>query len=144
VIEIVRAPIRVEALIDAVRGDADGAVALFVGTVREHNAGRHVLRLEYQAYDEMALAEMRRLAEATREQFAVSGIAIVHRVGVLEIGEASVAIAVAAAHRGAALDACRHAIDTLKRTVPIWKKESFEGGEVWIEGQAGDGPPDQS
>jgi molybdopterin synthase catalytic subunit len=93
-----------------------------------------VLYLEYHAYPEMAESEMERLRRQTIESYAVSEVAIVHRTGRLEIGDASVAIVVAAPHRAEAFEACRHAIDTLKKTVPIWKKEFFEGGEVWIEG----------
>jgi len=127
-------PIRVEELTDAVRRDRDGAVALFLGTVRDANRDRRVLRLEYHAYEAMAEREMARLREDALERFDVSEIAIVHRTGTLEIGEVSVAVAVASPHRAAAFEACRWVIDTLKRTVPIWKKEHFEGGEVWIEG----------
>ena len=127
-------PIRLEKLCDEVRADADGAVALFVGTVRDHNKGRRVLYLEYEAYAAMAEAEMQRIEDEVRERFAVSRVALVHRTGRLEIGEASVIVAVAAAHRADAFDACRFVIDTLKQRVPIWKKEVFEGGEVWIEG----------
>jgi molybdopterin synthase catalytic subunit len=132
--------IRIEALLDEVRSDADGGIALFVGTVRSENAGRKVLHLEYEAYAPMAEAEIRKIEDDAIARFGVSKIAIVHRTGRLEIGEASVAIAVASPHRAQALDACRFAIDTLKRTVPIWKKEFFEGGAVWIEG-AGESRP---
>jgi molybdopterin synthase catalytic subunit len=127
-------PIRVEEIVKEVRRDSDGAVALFLGTVRDHNAGRRVVRLEYSAHPEMAHAEMTRIAEEARRRFEVSAVAIVHRVGSLDIGEVSVGVAVAAAHRADAVDACRFAIDTLKDRVPIWKKEHFEGGAVWIEG----------
>jgi len=126
--------IRVEELLEAVGSDADGAVALFLGVVRDENRGRRVLYLEYVAYAEMAEAEMSELVRQARERFEISAVALVHRTGKLEIGEASVGLAVAAPHRAAAFDACRFVIDTLKRTVPIWKKEFFEGGEVWIEG----------
>jgi len=126
--------IRPEILTDRVRSDGDGAVALFLGTVRDHNRGRKVIHLHYEAYSEMAESEMARIEANALEQFDVSAVAIVHRTGKLEIGEASVAVAVASAHRAAALDACRFVIDALKRTVPIWKKEIFRGGEVWIEG----------
>jgi len=126
--------IRVEELLEAVGSDADGAVALFLGVVRDKNRGRRVLYLEYVAYAEMAEAEMSELVRQARERFEISAVALVHRTGKLEIGEASVGLAVAAPHRAAAFDACRFVIDTLKRTVPIWKKEFFEGGEVWIEG----------
>lgn len=127
-------PIRTEELVAGVRGDGDGAVALFVGTVRDSNLGRRVICLEYHAYEEMALTEMARLEADALRQFDVSGVAMVHRTGRLAIGEISVALAVAAPHRDDAFRACRFLIDTLKRTVPIWKKEFFEGGEVWIEG----------
>lgn len=126
--------IRAEALVEEVRGDEDGAVALFLGTVRNHNAGRKVLYLEYLAYPGMAEAEMTRIEKTTIERFGVSGVAIVHRTGRLEIGETSVGVAVSSHHRGQAVDACRFVIDTLKKTVPVWKKEFFEGGAVWIEG----------
>jgi molybdopterin synthase catalytic subunit len=128
-------PIRVEELLAEVRGDGDGALAVFVGTVRDHNSGRRVLALEYEAYSGMAAAEMAKIETETIARFAVSRVAIVHRTGRLEVGEASVAVAIAAPHRAPAMDACRFAIDTLKKSVPIWKKEYFEGGAVWIEGQ---------
>jgi molybdopterin synthase catalytic subunit len=129
-------PIDVAALTADVRGDGDGAVSLFLGTVRNVNAGRRVLFLEYEAYGPMAELEMQRIAGEARARYGVSRVGIVHRVGRLDIGEASVVIAVAAPHRAAAIDACRFVIDTLKQTVPIWKREHFEGGEVWIEGGA--------
>ena len=133
-VRLQREPIRVEEIVEEVRRDSDGAVALFLGTVRDHNAGRRVVRLEYSAHPEMAQAEMTRIAEEAGRRFEVSRVAIVHRVGSLDIGEVSVGVAVAAAHRADAVDACRFAIDTLKDRVPIWKKEHFEGGVVWIEG----------
>ena len=131
--------IRIDELLAGVRGDEDGAVALFIGTVRNSNAGRRVLHLEYDAYPPMAEAEMTKIENEAMRRFAVSRIGIVHRTGRIDIGEASVAVAVASPHRAAALEACRFAIDTLKATVPIWKKEFFDGGEVWIEG-AGEAP----
>ena len=109
-----------------------GAIVAFRGTTRRENAGRAVLRLEYEAYEPMALAEMRKLAREAGERWKIVRIAIAHRIGVVEIGETSVAIAVSAAHRAEAFEACRFAIDRLKEIVPIWKKEYFEGGEVWI------------
>lgn len=139
-VKIQAEPIRIETLLEAVRSDGDGGIALFVGTVRDENAGRKVLHLEYEAYGPMAEAEMKKIEEEAIARFGVSTVAIVHRTGRLEIGEASVAIAVASPHRAQALDACRFAIDTLKKTVPIWKKEFFEGGAVWIEG-AGESRP---
>jgi len=114
--------------------DGDGAVVLFVGTVRNRNKGRNVLYLEYEAYPEMAEAEMRKIESEVLTRYAVSLVVLVHRTGRLEIGEASVIAAVASAHRADAFEACRFVIDSLKERVPIWKKEVFEGGEVWIEG----------
>ena len=131
-------PIDVAALAADARADGDGAVALFVGSVRNVNAGRRVVFLEYEAYGPMAQQEMERIAAEAIARFSVTRVAIVHRIGRVEIGEASVAIAVAAPHRAEALDACRFAIDALKRSVPIWKREHFVGGEVWIEGAAED------
>jgi len=133
VVKLESGPISLDALVSAVRGDEDGAVALFLGTVRNHNDGRDVQRLEYHAYDEMALEEMRRVEQRACERFGVRRVAVVHRKGSLAIGEIAVAVAVASAHRAVACDACRFVIDTLKQTVPIWKKEFFEGGDVWIE-----------
>jgi molybdopterin synthase catalytic subunit len=131
-ITIGRAPIDVAALEREVADPAAGAIVSFTGTTRQDNAGRKVLRLEYEAYEPMALSEMRKLASEAIAKWKIVRIAIAHRVGVVEIGETSVAIAVSAAHRGEAFEACRFAIDRLKEVVPIWKKEHFEGGEVWI------------
>jgi molybdopterin converting factor subunit 1 len=120
---------------DAVREVADdgaGAIATFTGTTRNRSRDREVVRLEYEAYEGMAEAEMERIAAELSERYPLLGVAIHHRIGVVEIGESSVVIAVSAAHRGAALDACRDAIDTLKQTVPLWKKEIYVGGEEWI------------
>jgi molybdopterin synthase catalytic subunit len=130
-------PIRPAELLAAVRRSGDGAVALFTGTVRDHSHGRAVVRLHYDAYREMARREMAALRSRALETFDVSDIAIVHRLGPLEIGEISVAVAVSAPHRAPAFEACRFVIDTLKRTVPIWKKEIFEDGESWVEGPSG-------
>jgi molybdopterin synthase catalytic subunit len=138
VVRLQEGPILADELVGAVRGDGDGAVALFLGTVRNRNQGREVLYLEYQAYAEMAESEMRRLEGEVLERFAISRVAVVHRTGRLEIGEASVGIAVAAPHREAALGACRFLIDALKRSVPIWKREVFRGGALWIEGPSGE------
>lgn len=131
-IALVRTPIDVTALLGP--GAADGAVCLFLGVVRNENAGRPVRHLEYEAFDEMARPMLEDLAAEARRRFAVTDVHIVHRLGRMEIGETSVAIAVASPHRGAAFDACRHLIDTLKKTVPIWKKEFYADGAVWLEG----------
>ena len=131
-VSLVREPI----LLAALQGTAaqDGALALFVGVVRNENAGRPVLRLEYDAYEEMALSEMQAIDREARRRWPITEIRIVHRLGRMEIGEASVAVAVASPHRDEAFEACRFAIDTLKKTVPIWKKEFYADGAVWLEG----------
>src|SRR5712672_3315982 len=134
-IELTREIIPNAAIAREVRGDEDGAVATFDGCVRNHSCGRSTLYLEYEGYESMALGKMREIATHLHGNFAVNRVAIVHRLGRLEIGETSVFIAVSAAHRAAAFDACRYAIDTLKRTVPIWKKEYFEDGSVWADGE---------
>jgi len=126
--------IDLSALAADARGDGDGAVSLFLGTVRNVSAGKRVLFLEYEAYAGMAQREMEQIASDATSRFGVTRVEIVHRVGRVEIGEASVAIAVAAPHRAAAMDACRFVIDTLKTSVPIWKREHFADGAIWIEG----------
>jgi molybdopterin synthase catalytic subunit len=130
-------PLDLGSLLAFVQSPSLGALAVFLGTVRDHHAGRTVRYLEYEAYPEMAEAELRKIAEEARARFQVARVAIAHRTGRLEIGEASVAVVVGSEHRGEALLACRFVIDTLKRTAPIWKREVFEGGEVWIEGEGG-------
>ncbi|HKC73132.1 MAG TPA: molybdenum cofactor biosynthesis protein MoaE [Chloroflexota bacterium] len=126
-------PIDIEALYQAVLRDRDGAVVTFHGVVREYSdSGRAVRYLEYEAYPEMAEAQMRAIGAEIKRRWDIDDVAMVHRIGRLEIGEASVVIAVAAPHRGEAFDACEYAIDTLKATVPIWKKEVFADGEVWV------------
>jgi molybdopterin synthase catalytic subunit len=132
VFEIVDRPITLDALARAVSTPAAGAIATFVGTTRESNRGRTVLRLEYEAYVDMAVSEFRKIAAEARSRWPVCEVAIVHRIGVVPVGEASVAIAVSAPHRADAIEACHFAIDRLKVVAPIWKKEYFEGGEVWI------------
>jgi molybdopterin converting factor subunit 1 len=131
-IKIVRERIDVAALEREVGDPAAGAIVTFAGTTRRDNAGRKVIKLEYEAYEPMALSEMRKLAHEAGTRWKIVRIAIAHRIGVVEIGETSVAIAVSAAHRGEAFEACRFAIDRLKEIVPIWKKEHFEGGEIWV------------
>jgi len=115
-----------------VQDDSCGGLAFFVGTVRDHTKGKEVVKLEFSAYEPMAIKEMEIIASKAVEMFGVERIAIHHVVGNLEIGEVPVIIAVSSAHRGAAFEACQFAIDTLKETVPIWKKEFFEDGEVWV------------
>jgi molybdopterin synthase catalytic subunit len=122
----------VERVAAEVASDDAGAIATFVGTTRAHSRGREVVRLEYEAYEGMAVAEMERIASELKARHDVIDVAIHHRVGPVEIGETSVVIAVSAPHRAAAFDACREAIDTLKQTVPLWKKELYVGGEEWI------------
>ena len=132
---IVREAIQAHATAQELRRGEDGAVLAFEGIVRNQTRGRKTLYLEYEAYEEMALAQLELLAAEALEKFQVRDVAIVHRLGRLEIGETSVFIAVASAHRAAAFEACRWLIDTLKRTVPIWKKEFFEDGAVWADGE---------
>jgi MoaE-MoaD fusion protein len=133
--QLVREPIRPQELVESIKAPEDGAVVVFDGFVRNNFRGKRTLYLEYEAYEAMALAKMREIGSQMREKFQIHRIIIVHRLGRLEIGETSVWIAVSSAHRAAAFDACRYAIDTLKRTVPIWKKEYFAGGAVWAEGE---------
>lgn len=132
---LVRDAIDPETLIRHVRAAEDGAVVTFDGCVRNHSHGRRTLYLDYEAYETMALGEIREIAGQIHDKFPIHLVAIAHRLGRLEIGETSVFIAVSSAHRPAAFDACRYAIDTLKRTVPIWKKEYFEDGAVWADGE---------
>jgi molybdopterin synthase catalytic subunit len=135
VVLLVADPIDVASLVEHVRADEDGAIVTFDGFVRNESHGRATQHLEYEAYEPMALAKMSEIAAQTREKFQIHRIAMAHRVGRLEIGETSVFIAVSAPHRAAAFDACRFAIDTLKRTVPFWKKEYFADGAVWADGE---------
>jgi len=135
--EIVERPIDVAAVAAVVGDPRTGATVTFVGTTRDHNDGRVVTQLEYEAYPEMAVNEMRKIGDTARQRWPIERIAIVHRIGAVPIGEASVVIAVSAGHRRAAFEACHFAIDRLKEVVPIWKKEHFEGGEVWIGSQTG-------
>jgi molybdopterin synthase catalytic subunit len=134
-IALVREPIQAEALVNKLKQGEDGAVAIFDGIVRNNTRGRRTLYLDYEAYEEMALKQMCALAQEASGRFAIRDITIVHRLGRLGVGETSVLIAVASAHRAAAFDACRWLIDTLKKTVPIWKKEHFEDGAVWADGE---------
>jgi MoaE-MoaD fusion protein len=125
-------PLSVDACVAEVRSDAAGAIATFIGTTRAHSRGRDVIQLEYEAYEGMAEKEMARLAAELEQRHSLTAVAIHHRVGVVAVGETSVVIAVSSPHRGDALAACKEAIDTLKVTVPLWKKEIYVGGEEWI------------
>jgi len=143
VVELVHTPIAMAQWAQQVKAPRDGAVVVFDGIVRDHSGDRRTLYLEYEAYAPMALAKMREIVAAMRAQFAIDRVVMVHRLGRLEIGETSVLIAVSAPHRAAAFDACRLAIETLKRSVPIWKKEYFADGAVWVEGHR-PGPVDSA
>ena len=133
--QLVREPIDMAALARHVRAPEDGATVTFDGFVRNQSHNRSTLYLDYEAYESMALAKMREIGVQLHEKYPIHCVAMVHRLGRLEIGDTSVFIAVSAPHRAAAFDACRFAIDTLKRTVPIWKKEHFEDGAVWADGE---------
>jgi molybdopterin synthase catalytic subunit/molybdopterin converting factor small subunit len=130
--KVTEQPLSLAAVVDEVSDESAGAIATFTGTVRRESRGRTVLYLEYEAYAEMAEDVMSRLAAELQERHELWAVAIHHRVGRVEIGEPSVVIAVSAAHREAALAACKQAIDTLKQTVPLWKKEVYVGGEEWL------------
>jgi molybdopterin synthase catalytic subunit/molybdopterin converting factor small subunit len=132
---IVREKIDTQEVLAKLKQPEDGAAVVFEGVVRNHTRGRRTLYLDYEAYEEMALKQMDDLAEQALDRFPIRNVALVHRLGRLEIGETSVLIVVASAHRAAAFDACRWLIDTLKRTVPIWKKEYFEDGALWADGE---------
>ena len=132
---IVREPIDTQAALTRLKRAEDGAALVFEGVVRNQTRGRRTLYLDYEAYEAMALAQMESLAAQALSQFPIRDVALIHRVGRLEIGETSVVIAVVSAHRAAAFEACRWLIDTLKRTVPIWKKEHFADGAVWADGE---------
>lgn len=131
-IQLTESVLNVQTCIDFAMSGGAGAINVFIGTVRNKTQDRRVLRLEYEAYAPMAIAEMRRITEQACEKWQVHGISIHHRVGVLDIGDAAVVIAVSTPHRAAAFEACEWVIDTIKQTVPIWKKEIFEDGEVWV------------
>jgi MoaE-MoaD fusion protein len=131
-VSVTDAPLSLEAAVAEVGDDGAGAIATFTGTVRRRSRGRTVLHLEYEAYAEMAEDVMAQLAAELLGRYELGKVAIHHRVGRVEVGEPSVVIAVSAPHRGDALAACKEAIDTLKQTVPVWKKEVYEGGEEWL------------
>jgi molybdopterin synthase catalytic subunit len=142
-VALTTAPLDVQALSAAVAAQGDGSVVTFAGLVRNHNLGRRVLFLEYEAYEPLAVKALERIVAEAREAWPDTRMALHHRVGRLEIGEASVAIAAASPHRANAYAACRYAIERVKQIVPIWKREHFEGGDVWLEGATAD-PTDQA
>jgi molybdopterin synthase catalytic subunit len=134
-IRITADPLDPQPLIEHVRRDESGAVAVFVGVVRNNNLGRRVLRLEYDAYPQMAEKKLRQVADEAMSRWPITDIAIAHRTGRLEIGETSLLVVVSSPHRDEAFEACQHAVNRIKEIVPIWKKEVWEGGEAWIEGE---------
>jgi molybdopterin synthase catalytic subunit len=134
-IEITSQPLDIEPFLQHVRRDESGAVALFLGVVRDNSHGRRVLYLEYDAYAEMAERKLREVAEEVQARWPITDVAIAHRTGRLEIGETSLLVAVSSPHRHDAFAACHHIVDRIKEIVPIWKKEVWEGGEAWIEGE---------
>jgi len=132
--QITRIPIDAQAVARQMLRTADGAICVFEGVVRDHSKGKRTLYLEYEGYESMALKKLQEIGIFVRQAWEIGTIAIIHRLGHLEIGETSVAVIVTSSHRRAAFDACHYAIDKLKKVVPIWKKEFFEDSEVWIEG----------
>ena len=137
---ITEEPLRIESLVDALAPatGAEGAVVTFVGVVRNHNLDRRVRYLEYEGYEPLALRAFEQIVREVEERWPGARMALHHRVGRLEVGEASVAIAAVSAHRGNAFAACRYVIERVKQIAPIWKREFFEGGDVWIEGATAD------
>jgi molybdopterin synthase catalytic subunit len=135
--EVTSDPLSGDDLVNVVLTGGDGAVVTFIGTVRDNHMGKRVLALEYEAYADMAESEMRRIGTELITQYGLHGIAMRHRVGKLAVGEISVIIAVSAPHRSEAFAACSEALDRLKATVPVWKKEYFEDGEIWVGQGAG-------
>ncbi len=131
-IELDSKPLNIQRAIDHVSDGSVGGIDVFIGTVRDATGGKKVFALEFEAYEKMAIAEFEKIVNQAFELWSVHKIAIFHAVGRKEIGDLAVVIAVSAAHRDAAFKACRYIIDTLKKTVPIWKKEIFEDGEVWV------------
>lgn len=133
-VKLVSEKISIDEILEAMDDHSTGGVALFLGRVRDHAEGRRVTKMDYEAYPEMALKKMQEIEDAAFQRWPIKKIVMVHRIGNLQLGDVSVAIAVASAHRSDAFAACRFAIDTLKETVPIWKKEYFVDGEAWVEG----------
>lgn len=134
-VQVIREPIDTAGILEGLKRGEDGAAVVFEGVVRNHTRGRRTLYLDYEAYEAMALKQMEALVTEAKERFQIRDVALVHRLGRVVIGETSVLIVVASAHRGPAFEACRWMIDTLKKTVPIWKKEFFEDGAVWADGE---------
>jgi molybdopterin synthase catalytic subunit len=135
-VELSTAVIPSAQVLEEIKAAPDGAVCVFDGIVRNNTRGRQTLFLDYEAYEKMALSQMRGLVAEALAKFSIRDVALLHRLGRLEVGETSVLIVVASAHRAAAFDACRWLIDTLKKTVPIWKKEHFADGAVWAAGES--------
>ena len=131
-IQIINEPINVSMVLDSLRDPSAGAIDVFIGITRNHSRGKEVRSLEYEAYLPMALEQMSLIADEAKKKWDIKHIAIVHKIGRVEIGEASVVIGVSSAHRKEAFEACRYCIDTLKKVVPIWKKECFADGDVWV------------
>jgi molybdopterin synthase catalytic subunit len=143
--ELTREPLDPAPLVNAVRKDESGAVAVFYGVVRNENLGRRVKYLEYDAYPEMAVKKMREVADEVRKKFPITDVGILHRMGRVEIGETSLLVAVSSPHRKEAFEACHYAVDRVKHIVPVWKKEVWEDGSEWTEGNVPDIPsPEQS
>jgi len=131
-IELLEAPLEIQTCLDFVQDPTVGGIDIFVGTVRNHTSGKQVEKLHFESYAPMAIKEMQKIAEAACEKWPLKSALIHHRVGTLDIGEIPVIIATSSAHRVAAFESCQYIIDTLKETVPIWKKEFFENGEIWV------------
>jgi molybdopterin synthase catalytic subunit len=136
-------PLNSDALAAVVNAKGDGAIVTFAGLVRDHNQGRQVQFLEYEAYEPLAIRALQRIVDEARELWPGARVAVHHRLGRLEIGEASIMIAAASAHRADAFAACRYTIERVKQIVPIWKREHFDGGDVWLEGATAD-PDDEA
>jgi MoaE-MoaD fusion protein len=134
VFRLIREPINIQQITDNLQRPEDGAIVVFDGVVRNHSQDKAVLFLEYDAYESMALKKLEEIGSRAKSEYAIRDIAIIHRLGHMNVGECSIVIVVASAHRGPAFEACRFAIDTIKEIVPIWKKEFYEDGEIWIEG----------
>jgi molybdopterin synthase catalytic subunit len=135
-LELSTEPLVLSSCINKVNHPACGGMDIFIGTVRDQTEAKKVIRLEYEAYRTMALKEMQKIADDAIKRWEIKNILIHHRTGILQVGDIAVLIAVNAPHRKAAFEACRYAIDTLKKTVPIWKKEVFEDGEEWVSAHA--------